>query len=146
MKFMKKIIPLAIGAFFLTTNADLPDEVIIVNETSQNDMFVYGTYNESYSHIGYSISINETKRFHNHQEKQLNFLYVYNDWRTKAYNHRTHKFSNYMEKINLEYVINYFLLNVTSREKVEDLELDNFKIQSFYSTDNQLIIILKDLD
>lgn len=145
MKFMKNIIPLAVGAFFLTANAELPDKLIIINETSNDNLFIHTTYNESNIRSGIFIKINSTRMFNKFHEKQPNFLYIFANCKVGGFNYIERKFYGFVEKINIEYVIDYFLSNINSYEKMEDLKLNNFKIEPVYSIDNELIIILKDL-
>ena len=147
-KILIKTLPLIIGAFFLSAKANLPNQVTVINKTSQ-DLFIITQF-EGPIREGSLVKKNDSTIVQKHEnlyyaEKQYpKYIYCY-DTNTKVhFNSSSSKYENYTDKINLKKTINQFLNTILNDKPMEKLKLNCFDISVFYFPDNQLIIILQD--
>lgn len=152
MNILKTITPLIIGAFFLTANANLPDRVTVINKTSQDLFIAVSNSNQEQTYKGLTIKIGKQYSFESsipcypeYNDYHPNFLYIYNKYFELEYNYLEHRFFDFIEKIDLQEVTNKLINNLLQNIPAnENIILEYFKVQSFYSTAKQLTLILKD--
>ncbi|MBD3272766.1 hypothetical protein GF385_00245 [Candidatus Dependentiae bacterium] len=137
MNFCKKIIPLIFGAFFLTVNAYLPNEVTVKNLTDEN-IFVCCSFKGSRASGGYNIIKEGVETFPASYDYKFNSyhkpncLYIYVDWQKMKYDFRENKYKKSNDKIKLNYAI---LFNK------KRIILDNFAILPTFDEKNKILVI-----
>ena len=142
MNILKTITPLIVGAFFLTTNANLPDKVTIFNKTSQDLFIAVSNSDQERTYKGLIIKTDKqytfeksTSCYPEYNDYHPNYMYIYSDGKSTDYNLLNHQFNNYAEKIDLN-------ITIENYTQIMEKELTNFIIKIVSFVDKSLVIFI----